>query len=633
MRYSVATPLLAAGVLFLLLACSEAQAATFNVTAPAYGAVGDGKTDDRAAIQKAINAAIAAGPGSVVSVPAGTYLLAKPLTIGRAAHLTFKGASRVTTELITTPADGGQVIDIEGCNNVTVADFCIDGQVLNFTQGRITAFDRSLNLITVALDVGYPALDAPQMAGAHTLFTFYDPARLSYDGDHPSISNQRLDKPGVWKLGLNHLPVGVYTGEKVAVWNWGNIGGKAVGVDDSSNISLTDINDYCGGWAMPTICGGNTGSLNLTRFNVGPPAGSGRLITARGGMAAYNRAKITLKECDWRGIDDDCLDIGVAASHIISQSAPNRITVENAHWGTVYQPGDTLQVWDWANGNTSIRDTARITAVGSAAGYTTLTLDSPVTVLKPDPTDAGGGWDGFDRVYDLDQAGPVVVTGCKLQSNRARAALLKSGASITVTDSTIYGGRGLPALNCGMEGETGEGPGPSDITIMGCTFFGNDGPCLFVGNDNSYFLTAAKNVLGSHITVRGNTFRDNCLSGPDIGVNPQQYDYPAPVLVTCVRDVTISGNRFINNWGPNIGLFSDADVRVTGNTFVRPNGIRGWPEASFATLETVIYADMTRGLTLSGNKVSPAGPFTKSLLYTTASVTGLHGVSDGILQK
>ena len=175
-------------------------------------------------------------------------------------------------------------------------------------------------------------------------------------------------------------------------------------------------------------------------------------------MAAYNRATITLKNCDWRGIDDDCLDIGGAAAHIISQPAPNRITVENAHWGTDYQAGDTLQVWDWATGNPSIRDTARITAVGSAAGYTTLTLDSPVTVLQPDPTNAGGGWDGFDRVYDLDQAGPVVVIGCKLQSNRARAALLKSGVSITVKNSTIYGCR-MPALNCGMEGEPAKGRG------------------------------------------------------------------------------------------------------------------------------------------------------------------------------
>ena len=79
------------------------------------------------------------------------------------------------------------------------------------------------------------------------------------------------------------------------------------------------------------------------------------------------------------------------------------------------------------------------------------------------------------------------------------------------------------------------------------------------------------------------------------------------MLVTCVRNVTLSGNHFRNNWGPNIGLFADADVRVLGNTFVQPNQIQGWPEATFATLGTVIYADMTHNLTLSGNQVSQPG--------------------------
>ena len=235
---------------------------------------------------------------------------------------------------------------------------------------------------------------------------------------------------------------------------------------------------------------------------------------------------------------------------------------------------------------------------------------------RPDPSDAGGSWDGFDRIFDLAQAGPVIVDGCRLQSNRARAALLKSGASITVRASTLYGGRGLPALNCGMESETGEGPGPGNIAITGCAFYGNDGPSIFVGNDNAYFLAAARHILGANVTISANTFRDNCLPNPSIGANPQQYDYPVAVLVTCVKDVKISGNRFINNWGPNVGLFSDANVAVTGNTFVRPNEIQPWKEGTIATLGTVIYADNTPDLTLSGNTVSGKGPFSGDLLFT-----------------
>lgn len=46
----------------------------YNVKDPAYGAVGDGMTDDRLAIQAAINACSAAG-GGMVLVPTGTYAL------------------------------------------------------------------------------------------------------------------------------------------------------------------------------------------------------------------------------------------------------------------------------------------------------------------------------------------------------------------------------------------------------------------------------------------------------------------------------------------------------------------------------------------------------------------------------
>ena len=281
-------------------------------------------------------------PAAPSIFPPGSTCWHRSLTLSGAARLTFRGASRTTTEFLTTPASGN-VLNLERSADVTIRDFCIDGQVMNFTQGTITAYSAAENTITVRLDAGYPTLDAPQLAGAHTLFTFYDAARASYDADHPTIKSERSVSAGVWELTLDHLPVKAYVGEKVAVWNRDRINGKAIGLDDNRNVTLININDYCGGWSMPLICGGNTGALKFTNFNVGPPPGSHRLITAQGGLAAYNRAAITLKNCDWREIDDDCLDIGEAAAHILSQQAPDRITVSNAHWGTVYQVGDTLR--------------------------------------------------------------------------------------------------------------------------------------------------------------------------------------------------------------------------------------------------------------------------------------------------
>lgn len=62
---------------------NSASSEVFNVKASAYGAVGDGSTDDTTAIQAALDAAVAAR-GTVI-FPAGTYIISAPLTVDNSA--------------------------------------------------------------------------------------------------------------------------------------------------------------------------------------------------------------------------------------------------------------------------------------------------------------------------------------------------------------------------------------------------------------------------------------------------------------------------------------------------------------------------------------------------------------------
>lgn len=80
----------------------------FNVKDPAYGAKGDGATDDAAAIQAAIDAAQAAG-GGIVFFPAGTYRITVALTWKEGVWLLGAGPGN---SIIKQASTGINVFDV-----------------------------------------------------------------------------------------------------------------------------------------------------------------------------------------------------------------------------------------------------------------------------------------------------------------------------------------------------------------------------------------------------------------------------------------------------------------------------------------------------------------------------------------
>jgi len=104
--------------------------ATFNVAD--YGAAGDGKTLNTAAIQKTIDAASAAG-GGMVLVPAGKFLT-KPITLASSInlHLAKDAFILISDELINYPAIKGRYpdgISASGAHDLEISgEGTIDGQ-------------------------------------------------------------------------------------------------------------------------------------------------------------------------------------------------------------------------------------------------------------------------------------------------------------------------------------------------------------------------------------------------------------------------------------------------------------------------------------------------------------------------
>jgi polygalacturonase len=99
---------------------------TFDVTS--YGAVGDGTTVDTAAIQNAINAAHAAG-GGTVRVPAGIYL-SGPLRLASSINLEVDGGA--TLRMLprgSYPSSSTPFLTVSSLNNVEISGAgVIDGQ-------------------------------------------------------------------------------------------------------------------------------------------------------------------------------------------------------------------------------------------------------------------------------------------------------------------------------------------------------------------------------------------------------------------------------------------------------------------------------------------------------------------------
>jgi hypothetical protein len=156
-----------AGALAVGGSADSAQAAT--VTTPDwlnvmnYGAVGNGTTDDTAAIQDALDAAPV---GGVVYLPAATYATSSPLTIPEAVTLTgdhgnvlsLTDYSSVIKPLSTWAqgsAAGAGVILISADSEQAIRSLMIDGSDLEVTADGIQIYGAACDIELVDLNISY----------------------------------------------------------------------------------------------------------------------------------------------------------------------------------------------------------------------------------------------------------------------------------------------------------------------------------------------------------------------------------------------------------------------------------------------------------------------------------------------
>lgn len=95
-----------------------------------YGATGNGATDDRAAIQSAVTAAIAAGRRTVY-FPPGTYTISGSINCGGATGLVLVGAVRNLSRLVPSGAVSSAFTANTSCSDVTFQDLGFVGSAVD----------------------------------------------------------------------------------------------------------------------------------------------------------------------------------------------------------------------------------------------------------------------------------------------------------------------------------------------------------------------------------------------------------------------------------------------------------------------------------------------------------------------
>jgi autotransporter-associated beta strand protein len=600
----------------------------FNVKS--YGAKGDGVANDWSAFNTAIQAAIAAGPGSVVSVPGATYYLSSgTLTVNNANGITIQGDPNA----LLINGSTSDLFRIQNSSNVTVQVIKIDTQPLRFTQGTVNTLAANRLSMTVTLDSGFKPFSDPMFTNlpSQQLIFWTDPNCLAFDRNNGGnmFAGATLISGNQWTVTLTGTLPTTVVGKKFAMWH--DYGGWAMNLSDNTGpVNVTDFTYYGGGAGACIGMYRNLAPVTLTRVTVGPPPGSGRMISASGTFDSQgNRAALTLDGCDVSLTQEDTLDIGTDLGHILSTNSSTQIVVENTE---KYVVGDTVQIWDWTYQNQHVRDTATVTGASLNGGNWTLTLNHPVQIINTGAGPGNANWsaqeaDGIDRCVSLQNAAPgTVIKNSRFQTS-GRTFNMKA-ANCTITNNLFY--QTPWNIFCAAETFWHGGPAPRNLTIVNNTFSDIDVAPIEVEVRASSALGACTNIL-----ISGNYFTNCGAHSPyaDGVYGPRTDIRGAGVCLRNVVGAVVTNNYFDGIWGPPVVIQMSSNVQVLNNTMANTHQHywNNWGNYGADMGAEISIASSSQSIVISGNLVSNMGIYGAALV-SPGGAQSVSGTANGIFQ-
>ncbi|MBT3198627.1 MAG: hypothetical protein HN350_01805 [Phycisphaerales bacterium] len=449
-----------------------------------FGAAGDGKTDDRAAIQKAIDAGVKSGSGATVRFEAArVYRLGRHeralgmLIVSGAEGLTLDGCGAT---LLSHPSN--RIMAIHASKKIVLANLVLDYSPLPFTQGRMHVVSPKEGYVEFKAADGYAA---PVLGGSKVYrdFKSSDCVFVRPDGAFTHswlrISEITEPSPGVFRCRFHGAREHVMRQLKRTAVNdliavkmifpQGKIllapdgrhiatGAANINIGFCHDVVLRGITSY----AAPGMTFNAHGSEALAVENcavIRKPK-TDRLIAGQSDGCHLKSLTIMPKitNCRFEALMDDSIAVKVSGE-IVKRKEGNRVLLHHgdiAYNDCVVKAGDELELYD--SSEKKHLGFAKVTAT-RRVGYRKIWA----TLANRHATLAQG-----DRVY-LKPITPVEIKGCKFgsQLKTAISKLPPGVVSGCVFNDTSYGVHAFTDARWPCSGM------PRGIVVRNCTFINN----------------------------------------------------------------------------------------------------------------------------------------------------------------
>jgi len=463
--------------------CSTGAQRTTHLRVAQFGAVGAGKTDDRAAIQCAINAAVKTGRGSTVLLGAGkVYRLAQyraavgALIVSGARGLTIDGAG---STLLCHPSN--RPLAIHASENISVRDLILDYDPLPFTQGRMQTVDPEAGIVEFEADPGYTA----PMLGDKSLYNdFKDSDCVFVRADRKfthswlRLSEVTEPRPGLFRCRFHGSPTHVakqlrrtQVGDFIVVKMKfpkgeplrapdGRFIATSVGninVAFSNDVTLSHITSY----AAPSMTFNAYGSegIVLDHCAVIRKPGTDRLIAGQSDGCHLKSLTVMPKilNCRFEALMDDSINVKISTERVLRVEG-RRVLVGHGdilYNDTVVKPGDEMELYDY--------DGKRHLGFGKVTSAERASYRRAWLTFEEEPAGLAPG----DVMYHRPIT-PVEIRGVEFGSQLKTAIVTHPPGNVTdcVFDDVAYG------VHAFVNGPI-EGCMPREIRVHNCTFIRN----------------------------------------------------------------------------------------------------------------------------------------------------------------